>query len=196
MKKFYSTLIAAVALSVLATPVFAAAPPIISLQTVLDAVTNLQTKLDQIPPAWSQTLPAAQRFVVVMGGAAVLDKETGVVWEKSPDGSSANFVDAQVGCNVKALGNRKGWRVPTVYELASLIDTSNPAGNPDLPVGHPFTNVQSSIYWSATTDAGDSNFGWEVNLFFGNSAGGPERMVKSSVNFVWCMRGGLAADPK
>lgn len=40
--------------------------------------------LDQIPPTWSHTMPAAQRFEVVFDGEAVLDKETGLVWEQSP----------------------------------------------------------------------------------------------------------------
>jgi len=57
-----------------------------SHQTILNAVNGVQSalnginnKVDRIPPAWSQTLPAAQRFMLVMGGAAVLDKETGLV---------------------------------------------------------------------------------------------------------------------
>ena len=45
-------------------------------------------------PSWDQQLPASTRFVVLsnwidaahpLGGAAVLDRETGLVWEQSPD---------------------------------------------------------------------------------------------------------------
>jgi len=192
MKKLYSTLIGAVSVVVIATLVLAAqAPPSITLQTVLDA-------FNRIPPVWSQILPAAERFVLVMGGAGVLDKETGLVWEQSPNEPARTWVDAQLFCNIKNVGNRRGWRLPTVHELASLIDPSNPTGNPDLPVGHPFGNVPalSTIYWSATTDAADSGRAWEVNFFFGNEAGGPESMVKSTLNLVWCVRGGIGADPK
>ena len=189
MKKLYSTLIAAVALVVVATMVLAAAAPSITLQTVLDA-------FNRIPPVWSQILPAAERFVLVMGGAGVLDKETGLVWEQAPNEPKSTWIDAQILCNVKGLGNRRGWRLPTVHELASLIDTSRPAGNPDLPLGHPFSNVQSSLYWSATTDAEFATHAWEVNFFFGDDAGGPEAEVKTDTNFVWCVRGGIGADPK
>ena len=48
--------------------------------------------LDEIPPTWSQKLPAAQRFVIVLDGAAVLDKETGLVWEKSPDTTERDWL--------------------------------------------------------------------------------------------------------
>jgi len=187
MKKLYSKLIAAIAFAVIATPVFAATPP--TTQAILDAV-------NRIPPAWSQILPVTERFVLVMGGAGVLDKETGLVWEQSPNEPVHTWVEAHLFCNIKAVGNRKGWRLPTAQELASLIDTSNPAGNPDLPAGHPFTNVQSSIYWSATTDAGDSTRAWQVNFFFGNLAGGPESEIKTDALLVWCVRGATGADPK
>jgi hypothetical protein len=189
MKKFYSTLIGTVAFVVVATLVLAAAAPSVTIQTVLDAI-------NRIPPAWSQTLPAAERFVVVMNGAAVLDKETGLVWEQSPNEPRRIWVDAQIFCNIKTVGNRQGWRLPTVHELASLIDPSNPLGNPDLPVGHPFTNVQPAIYWSATTDGQFPDRAWEVNFFFGDEAGRAEAMVKITENFVWCVRGGIGADPK
>jgi hypothetical protein len=190
MKKLYSTVIAAIALVVVASLVLAAQAPSITLQTVLDA-------FNRIPPAWSQILPAAERFVLVMGGAGVLDKETGLVWEQSPNEPQRTWVDAQLFCNIKAVGNRKGWRLPTVHELASLIDPTNPLGDPDLPVGHPFTNVQPSIYWSATSDAGfPDDKAWEVNFFFFPLAGGPEATGKTALHYVWCVRGGIGADPK
>ena len=97
--------------------------------------------LDEIPPTWSQKLPAAQRFVPVLDGAAVLDKETGLVREKSPDTTKREWLTAIVYCYYKTVGGRKGWRLPTIEELASLIDASQ--NNPALPNDHPFLNVQS-----------------------------------------------------
>ncbi len=190
MKKLYSILIAAFAFVYLPRRCSRQWLPRLLIQNVLDAI-------NRIPPAWSQILPATERFVLVMSGAGVLDKETGLVWEQSPDKTTPkNWVDAQIVCNVKAVGNRKGWRLPTVHELASLIDPSNAGGDPDLPVGHPFSDVLAELYWSATTDAGDSARAWEVNFDFFPLAGGPEAMVKTAENFVWCVRGGLGVDTK
>ena len=53
-------------------------------------------------PAWDQTLPAATRFVVLtnMGSQAVLDRETGLVWEQSPDTATrTSRHEAQFHCN-------------------------------------------------------------------------------------------------
>ena len=77
-----------------------------------------------------------------------------------------------------------------------MIDVSRPGGDPDLPEGHPFSNVQNGIYWSATTDAADPSGAWEVNFNFSPLAGGPEVEVKTLANFVWCVRGATGADPK
>ena len=50
-------------------------------------------------PSWNQQLPASTRFVVLSnwidaahpsGGAAVLDRKTGLVWEQSP--STSTFI--------------------------------------------------------------------------------------------------------
>ena len=58
------------------------------------------------------------------------------------------------------------WRLPNRNELNSLIDASN--YRPALPSGHPFTNVQSSYYWSSTTSAYYTNYAWVVYMNFGD----------------------------
>src|SRR6266446_7891067 len=75
-----------------------------AVNAVQSAVNGVNTKVDRMPPAWSQTLPGAQRFVLVMGAAAVLDKETGLVWEKSPSPRDSNWLDAQLHCNLSTVG--------------------------------------------------------------------------------------------
>src|SRR5258706_8664700 len=104
-------------------------------------------------PSWDQTLPASTRFIMLsnMNGEAVLDRETGLVWEQSPSASQFTWELAQIHCNSLRTGGRLGWRLPTLQELASLVDTSVSPPGPTLPSGHPFSNVQSSYYSSATT---------------------------------------------
>jgi Protein of unknown function (DUF1566) len=149
-----------------------------------------QEILDQIT-TWSQTLPAANRFVLVMAGAAVLDKETGLVWEQAPDGVRKPWIVASTFCNQRSVGNRKGWRLPTLQELASLMDPSVSAPGPTLPAGHPFSNVQSFAYWSATAHDGEPTAAWFVNF----SGASPDVFVLVKTfdqPFAWCVRGGHA----
>jgi len=165
-----------------------------SLQTKVDAV---QSRLDRIRPAWSERLPASDRFQLVMGSAAVLDKETGLVWEQSPS-AEADWVGAQLHCNNSAVGNRKGWRLPTIQELASLVDPTQ--FDPALPGGHPFSNVRAShAYWSATTSALNSSTAWFMNFQTGSvsiASAGVFTSDKPSTNFVWCVRGGQGVNPQ
>ena len=143
------------------------------------------SNLDNIAPAWSQKLPAAKRFVLVLDGEAVLDKETGLVWERSVSAPSSNWYNAVLTCLNLEVGGRKGWHLPTIEQLASLVDTSV-AGSPKLPAGHPFTGFLSSYYWSATIDAFVIQYAWGVSFYNGLVS----RSDKTNVFSVWCVRGG------
>src|SRR6266481_10012529 len=80
------------------------------------------------------------RFTPVITGVTVLDEETGLVWEVNPSTALRNWVDAQFDCYNRTRGGRKGWRLPTIHELTSLIDPQQ--HNPTLPIGHPFQNIK------------------------------------------------------
>src|SRR5436190_5571014 len=159
-------------------------------------------------PSWDQTLPSSTRFIVLsnMNSAAVLDRETGLVWEQSPlapclnpifcipvDPGIRTWFDAEAHCNRLCTGGRLGWRLPTLQALASLVD-GDPANtsSPRLPPGHPFIGVQSSLYWSATSFALLTSDAWDVNFGDGSVGVG----AKSITNFAWCVRGGQGVDPQ
>ena len=125
------------------------------------------------------------RFTVY--GNVVLDKETGLVWEKTPSTPTMDWYSAQSNCYTKQVSGRRGWRLPTVEELASLVDTSQ--SNPSLPSGHPFT-VQSSYYWTATTYATNTADAWFVYFYGGSVLYGD----KYANVYVWCVRGGHGYD--
>ena len=142
--------------------------------------------------SWDKQIDkASKRFKVLsdFNNAAVLDKETGLVWEQSPATTTETWSDARFTCADKNVGGRKGWRLPSFAELASLLDP-NAASAPFLPAGHPFTNVQEALYWSASTDADVSTVAWAVP--FGGGNVGTE--LKANARHVWCVRGGMNAD--
>jgi hypothetical protein len=142
---------------------------------------------------WDRALPAVQRFDVLeeFGGEAVLDKETGLVWEQSPEVGQVEWSLARGLCAQKAVGGRKGWRLPSFSELASLVDLSVGSSGPTLPLGHPFDNVQSSNYWSATLASRLSDtHSWDVNFENGFVSAG----FQGANRYLWCVRGGMNAD--
>ena len=141
---------------------------------------------------WDQALPAAQRFVILMAfnSDAVLDKETGLVWERSPQTTAVSSSNVRLTCANKAVGGRKGWRLPSLPELASLVDPSVASPGPTLSSGHPFLNVQSTNYWSASAHAENPALMWGVG--FGNGA--VLGLSKAFDQRAWCVRGGMNAE--
>ena len=111
------------------------------------------------------------------------------MWEKSPDTTLHTWIDAVTYCYNKTVGWRKGWRLPTVAELASLVDPTQT--NPALPSGHPFQNVQSNYYWSSTEYAGSPDYAWTVSMLSGY-VGYDYKIFdyKSLYWHVWAVRGG------
>jgi hypothetical protein len=137
--------------------------------------------------------PATKRFVILSAftNDAVLDKETDLVWGKSPETASARWSEARRTCIEKNIGGQKGWRLPSLQELASLVDPSVAPPGLALPPGHPFLAVRSAVYWSATRVGEDPRGSWGVH--FGLGGGATFINWAHSVQ-VWCVHDGLKAD--
>ena len=143
-------------------------------------------------PAWARKLAPADRFLILTNwnNEAVLDKETGLVWERTPV-QNGSWTAARNLCATLTTGGRRGWRLPSFHELQSLIQPNVVAPEPNLPVGHPFINIQP-FYWSATIDAAHPNAAWIVD-FIGGSVGGADVLLGNNMP-IWCVRGGMHAD--
>jgi hypothetical protein len=84
------------------------------------------------------------------------------------------------------------WRLPNRKELHSLTDFSR--YNPALLSGHPFTNVQASLYsmyWSSTTNAEYyfKFFAWVFMMYYGH-VDYDGKSYNTYYDYVWPVRGG------
>ena len=123
------------------------------------------------------------RFTLVLNGAAAKDHSTGLIWEQEPDRIHDVWGASIARCLTKEVGGQKGWRAPSIDELKTLIDTSQ--HDPALPAGHPFSNIKSEIYWTATPDPKDDMVAWQVSFFSGE----PVTDQKSGTRRLWCVLG-------
>jgi len=123
------------------------------------------------------------------GNETVTDNQTGLVWGKDASlrvGYIGGWNEAIDYCNGLSLGGHDDWRLPTVKELQSLIDSGH--CDPALSSGHPFTGVQSDAgYWSSTTSAQWTGLTWVVSLEYGHTW----QSEKGTACGVLPVRGGL-----
>jgi hypothetical protein len=152
-------------------------------------------------PSWDQTIVCASpascpRFIVLsnMGNNAVLDRETGLVWEQATSnipGSllTTNWQGALDYCRDRTTGNRYGWRLPTVQDFGTLFDPTTK----NLPPGHPF-NLLTAFYWTATEYRAIPTQAWAIRPGgFGASIFVPGEK-NNAIPSVWCVRGGQSLE--
>jgi hypothetical protein len=161
-------------------------------------------RLVEVPPTWSQRLDStngstvplwegcgSSRFLCVMPEGspfpvpqAVLDHETGLVWERAPTSGVQPWFSSYITCRDRTTGNRRGWRLPALEELASLVDASE--SDPALPPGHPFLNLTEEGYWSSSTSPAATHQASRLWLASGNIV----NTSKDNSFGAWCVRGG------
>jgi hypothetical protein len=159
-------------------------------------------------PSWDQSIPCpapsnCPRFIVLanMSAEAVLDRETGLVWQRSPGRVLLDFDAATRACASALTGGRMGWRLPSLHELQSLlVPKVLPAlqiGGRFLDDGHPFIGTLGEFegYWTNTTQQVTPGMIWtqRVGISFppAPTFGPPPPSQTSTTGFsyTWCLRG-------
>lgn len=113
----------------------------------------------------------AERFQVNADGT-VKDELTGLVWKRCSEGQSGDsceigaastfsWGEALALAAASGSGGSKGWRLPAVRELGSLLEyqCTMPAINMKV-----FPATPAANFWSATPYAGYVNGAWNVNF--------------------------------
>lgn len=123
---------------------------------------------DPIQPVGAWTMPTPSpgtaRFETLqnLSCQAVLDRNTGLVWEQTPLPNLYAWPDAIIRCTTSMIGGVMGWRLPSVEELSTLVvsgGTTMSGTTYGLPTGHPFGSA-SGTFWAASTLVSDSTLAW------------------------------------
>ena len=94
-----------------------------------------------------------------------------------------DFIKALNGAN---YGGYSDWRMPTIKELAYIVNYSIPYPGPTIDTGY-FPNTAASWYWSSTTNVHGTGYAWFV--YFGYNGGNYGDKGDSYYN-VRAVRGG------
>ena len=116
------------------------------------------------------------------GNQTVTDRNGGLIWMKSDDGTRRTWQDAVDYCNGLDFAGQTDWRLPTRFELDSIVDYGR-----SYPAINPIFSCQSSFYWSAIPYAGDPVYAW--GIYFND--GGDHWLDKINKYYVRCVRAGL-----
>ncbi len=151
--------------------------------------------LTEVIQDWHNSYPSSQRFEILaaFNYDAVLDKTTGLVWERSPQTATVTYNEARRFCVGRMAGEQTGWRLPSPIELRSLVGPIRGLSRPHLPPNHPFLNVQATSYWAMVSETDHGPYGKYVDAFLGNIL---SFFKVKMVSFpVWCVRGPFIAEP-
>jgi hypothetical protein len=124
--------------------------------------------------------------LVSNGDGTVTDTNTGLMWQQNT-GGEMNWEASLSYCENLSLAGYSDWRLPTVKELASIVDRtkSKPAIDEDY-----FPDTVSSYYWSSTTLANISGYAWYVDFFYGYVRYNSKKTSNTYTYYVRAVRAG------
>ena len=134
------------------------------------------------------------------GAGTVAHTPTGLIWKRCSEGqtwtgstcsgSATGYTWDQAVALTSNFAGNSDWRIPTGEELISLVDYTIPYPGPTINTTW-FPNTPASYFWSASADAYDSNYAWNVIFGYGYADGYGYKNNSFQVRLV---RGGQSFD--
>ena len=96
------------------------------------------------------------------GDGTITDENTGLMWQKTPDFKHHNYYDAFYYVDSLEIGGYTDWRMPTIKELYSLLNSNGELFPEDLEKSQPYLDTDyfdfeydkrmpyAGQYWSST----------------------------------------------
>lgn len=159
---------------------------------------TLETRIQaQTEPRYE--FPPAQRWQLVLGGSAVIDKRTGLTWQRQPNlqrimWSQAAEVCHSAGLPPSTLNPVRGWRLPTASEIMGLTPLTQDSPFPVRPQGDSYwtSTINTSIRPYHAADGEDYPFVFRAGFSTNSSAIGAINTApgggSDSLGSVWCVR--------
>jgi len=132
--------------------------------------------------SYSKITGKAHSYIRNNTNGIVTDNATKLQWQDNTSSQKKNWLSAKEYCATLNL-NGGNWRLPTVYELKSIVDYSQ--NNPPINKTA-FKYLKAVPYWSSTAFAGDSTLAWSVN-FFKDGIGSASQRTNKHIR-VKCVR--------
>ena len=117
------------------------------------------------------------------GDGTISDLSTGLMWQKSDDGTSRNWEESFAYAQGLTLGNKSDWRLPNAKELQSIVDYNRSPKTSNSPAIDPLfecTEItdpdgkegQYPFYWTGTSHLDGANpYSSAVYIAFGTGQG-------------------------
>ena len=151
-----------------------------------------EVEKDRIWGLDAQRVWTVPKFEKVESGKAVLEVNTGLLWDNAHEDVCLNWKEAHE--YVRALNDmhylgKTGWRLPGREELRTLAVYNDAQPATDTTV---FAGSHADLYWSGTADKTDNDIAW--GIYFGYGCSTPYPKTRRAFVRAVCAEDG-SADP-